>query len=267
MAPYIRSSSGASAGPNTWSSSPSIGSEPRVQRPLKDIEFLLLLLLAAMLLVRGAELVRVPYPVMLVVGGLAIGLVPGAPDVELEPEVVFLIFLPPLLHAAGWYSSPRELWAEVRPLAVLAVGLVLATMLAVAVVAHAIVPGMSWEAAFVLGAIVGPTDPVSATATFARLGAPARVRLLVEGEAMINDGTALVAYRVALVAAVEGTFSLGDAALEFVTSAVGGVAIGLAVGWSSLQVVRRQSDASLSIFVSVITCYAAYIVAEEAHVS
>jgi CPA1 family monovalent cation:H+ antiporter len=234
---------------------------------LKDIEFLLLLLLAAMLLVRGAELVRVPYPVMLVVGGLAIGLVPGAPDVELEPEVVFLIFLPPLLHAAGWYSSPRELWAEVRPLAVLAVGLVLATMAAVAVVAHAVVPGMSWEAAFVLGAIVGPTDPVSAQATFSRLGAPARMRMLVEGESMINDATALVAFRVALVALTEGAFSLGDALVEFVTSAAGGALVGLAVGWLFTQVIRRQSNTALSILLSVLTAYTGYIVAEEAGVS
>ena len=200
-----------------------------------------------------------PYPIVLVVGGLAIGLVPALPDLELDPDVVFLVFLPPLLHAAGWYSSPRELAAEVRPLALLSVGLVLATMVAVAVVAHAIVPGMSWEAAFVLGAIVGPTDPVAATATFSRIGAPARVRLLVEGEAMINDGTALVAYRVALVAAVEGTFSLGDALLDFVYSAAGGVAVGLAVGWLGLQVIRRQSDVALSIFVTVIVAYASYV--------
>jgi CPA1 family monovalent cation:H+ antiporter len=232
-----------------------------------EIEYLILLLAAAAVLVRLAESISVPYPIVLVLGGLAIGLVPALPNLELDPDVVFLVFLPPLLHAAGWSSSPRELKAEVRPLALLAIGLVLATMVAVAVVAHALVPGMSWEAAFVLGAIVGPTDPVSATATFARLGAPARVRLLVEGEAMINDGTALVAYRVALVAAVEGTFSLGDAALEFLTSAAGGVVIGVAIGWLNLQVIRRQSDASLSIFVSVITAYGAYVVAEEAHVS
>jgi CPA1 family monovalent cation:H+ antiporter len=232
-----------------------------------EIEYLILLLAAAGVCVRLADLIAVPYPIVLVLGGLAIGLVPALPDLELDPEVVFLVFLPPLLYSAGWYASPRELRAEVRPLALLAIGLVLATMAAVAVVAHALVPGMSWEAAFVLGAIVGPTDPVSATATFSRLGAPARVRLLVEGEAMINDGTALVAYRVALAAAIEGTFSFGDALLEFVTSAAGGVAIGIAIGWLSLQVIRRQSDEALSIFISVITAYAAYIVAEEAHVS
>jgi monovalent cation/hydrogen antiporter len=234
---------------------------------LGDIEFLILLLAAAAVLVRLADLISVPYPIVLVLGGLAIGLVHGLPDLVLEPDVIFLVFLPPLLHAAGWYYSPRDLRTQVRPLALLALGLVLATMIAVAVVAHAVVPGMSWEAAFVLGAIVGPTDPVSATATFARLGAPQRVRLLVEGEAMINDATALVAYRVALAAAVEGTFSAGEAALEFVVNGVGGVAAGIAVGWLSLQILRRQTDVPLSIFVTVITAYASYVVAESLHVS
>jgi Na+/H+ antiporter len=232
-----------------------------------DIEFLLLLLAAAAVCVRLAEFISIPYPIVLVVGGLAIGLVPSLPDFELDPEVVFLVFLPPLLVSAGYYSSVRELKAEVVPLGLLAVGLVLVTMVVVAVVAHAIVPGMSWEAAFVLGAIVGPTDPVSATATFSRLGAPPRLRLLVEGEAMINDGSALVAFRIAVVAAVEGTFSLSDALLEFLYTAAGGVAIGVAMGWLSLQVVRRQTDVTLSIFVTVIQAYAAYVVAEAIGVS
>ena len=232
-----------------------------------DFEFVILLLAAATVLIRLAESIHVPYPIVLVVGGLALGLVPGLPEFELDPELIFVLFLPPLLHAAAWRASPRELRAEVRPLALLSIGLVLVTMCAVAVVAHAIVPGMSWEAAFVLGAIVGPTDPVAAIATFSRIGVPPRVRLLVEGEAMINDGTALVAYRVALVAAVEGTFSFGDALLEFVASAAGGVAIGLAIGWLGTQVVRRQSDVSLSIFVTVLVAYGSYIVAEEIELS
>jgi Na+/H+ antiporter len=232
-----------------------------------DIEFLLLLLAAAAVCVRLAELVSIPYPIVLVVGGLALGVVPSLPELDLDPDVVFLVFLPPLLLSAGYYASPRELKAEVGPLALLAVGLVLATMVAVAVVAHAIVPGMSWEAAFVLGAIVGPTDPVAAIATLSRIGAPPRLRLLVEGEAMINDGTALVAYRVALAAAVEGTFSAGEAAWEFLYSAVGGVAIGIAIGWLSLQIIRRQADVTLSIFFTLIQAYASYVVAEELHVS
>jgi CPA1 family monovalent cation:H+ antiporter len=234
---------------------------------VNDTEFLILLLAAAAVLVRLADSISVPYPIVLVLGGLAIGLVPALPDPELEPEVVFLVFLPPLLYAAGWKASPRELKAAIRPLASLAIALVLVTMVVVAVVAHAIVPGMSWEAAFVLGAVVGPTDPVSATATFSRIGAPARVRMLVEGEAMINDATALVAYRLALVAAVEGTFSAGDAALEFVTKAAGGVAVGLVLGWLAVHVVRRQSDAVLTIFFTVVSAYTAYVVAEELHVS
>jgi Na+/H+ antiporter len=232
-----------------------------------DIEFVILLLGAAAVLVRLAWSISVPYPIVLVVGGLAIGLVPGLPELELEPDVVFLVFLPPLLHAAAWQSSPRELRAEIRPLALLSVGLVLVTMCVVAVVAHAMVPGMSWEAAFVLGAVVGPTDPIAAIATFARVGAPPRVRLLVEGEAMINDGTALVAYRVALVAAIEGTFSFGEALLDFVVSAAGGVAVGLAIAWLGAHVIRRQTDVALSIFVTVIVAYSSYIVAEEIEVS
>jgi monovalent cation/hydrogen antiporter len=232
-----------------------------------DIEYLLLLLLAAALLVRVADLIAVPYPVVLVLGGLAIGVLPGLPDLELEPEVVFLVFLPPLLYSTAWSTSPQELWAEIRPLAALAVGLVLATMVAVAVLAHAVVPGMSWEAAFVLGAIVGPTDPVSASATFSRMGAPPRVRMLVEGEALINDATALVAFRVALAAAVHGTFSAGDAILDFILSAAGGVAIGLALGWLFAQLIRRQTDVAVTILISVLAAYAGYIVAEEAGVS
>jgi len=234
---------------------------------VNDIEFLLALLLAATLLVRLADHARVPYPIVLVLGGLAIGFVPGLPEIELEPEIVFLLFLPPLLHAAGWRSSPQELRAEVRSLTALALGLVLATTALVAVVAHAIVPGLSWAEAFVLGAIVAPTDPVSATATFGRLGAPERVRLIVEGESMINDATALVAYRLAVGAALTGAFSASEAALDFVVSAGGGVLVGLAVGWVESQVIRRQSDSTVAIALTVVFGYGSYLVAEEAHVS
>jgi len=232
-----------------------------------DIEFIVLLLAVAAVGVRLADGASIPYPIVLVVFGLAVGLVPGLPDLELDPDVVFLVFLPPLLFAAGWRASPRELRSEKRALAGLAVVLVLITMAAVAVLAHAIVPGMDWAAAFVLGAVVAPTDPVSATATFSRIGVPGRVRLLVEGEAMINDGAALVAYRVALTAAVEGTFSPAGAALDFVLAGVGGVVLGLAVGWASTEIVRRQDDVTLTIFFTVLAAYAAYIVGEELHVS
>jgi monovalent cation/hydrogen antiporter len=232
-----------------------------------DIEYLILLVVGAAALVRAADLIRVPYPIVLVLGGLAAGAVPGLPDVHVEPEVVFLIFLPPLLSAAGFYASPRELRAELRPLAYLSFGVVLATMCAVAVVAHEVIDGMSWPAAFVLGAVVAPTDPVAAIATFSRMGVPERVGLLVEGEAMINDATALVAFRVALAAAVTGTFSAGEAALDFVGSAVGGVAIGFAAGWIEVRILRRLDDRPLAILLSLLFPYGAYVGAEEAGVS
>ena len=232
-----------------------------------DLEFLLLLLLGAAALVRAADLLRLPYPIVLVLGGLGAALIPGLPEIELDPEVVFLIFLPPLLAAAGFYASPQELRVEARALAFLAVGLVLATMAAVAVVAHAVIDGLSWPAAFVLGAVVAPTDPVAAIATFARLGVPARVKLLVEGEAMINDAAALVAFRIALGAALTGTFSVGEAAIDFVTGAAGGVAVGLAAGWLERMSVRRLGDRPLAILSTVLFPYAAYVVAEEAGVS
>jgi len=235
--------------------------------PVDNVESLLILLLAAALLVRVADFGKIPAPIVLVLGGLAIALVPDLPDVELDPDTVFLVFLPPLVYAAGWRTSPQELRAVMRPLALLAVGLVFLTAAAVAVVAHATVPQLSWAEAAVLGAVLAPTDAVAATSIFRRLGAPERVRLLVEGESMINDGTALVLYRIAVGVAVGGSFALGHAALEFVGVAAGGIVVGLAVGAFSDLIVRRQTDAALSIFLSVLTADGAYIGAEELHVS
>lgn len=232
-----------------------------------DIESILVLLLAAALLVRLADFGKIPAPIVLVLGGLAIALIPGLPEVELDPDTIFLVFLPPLVYSAGWRTSPQELRALMLPLGLLAIGLVFLTAAVVALVAHALVPELSWAEAAVLGAVLAPTDAVSATSIFRRLGAPERVRLLVEGESMINDGTALVLYRIAVGVATGSAFSFGGAALEFVAVSVGGIAAGLAVGWLSNRVIRRQSDAGLSIFLSVLTAYGAYIGAEEIGVS
>ena len=216
---------------------------------------------------RVADLASIPYPIVLVVGGLAIALIPALPDVQLDPDVVFLVFLPPLLHAAGYQASPRELRAEIRPLSYLAITLVLVTMGGVAVVAHALVPGLGWAEAFILGAVVAPTDPVSASATFTRIPVPERVSLLVEGEAMLNDATALVAYRLAVAAAVSGSFAAATAGVDFVKAAAGGIAIGIAAGWLEVRVLRRQADAALTIFLTLGVAYGAYIAGEEAGVS
>lgn len=232
-----------------------------------DLEFLFVLLLGAAALVRVADYARIPYPIVLVLGGLGVGFVPGLPDVVLQPEVIFLVFLPPLLGAAAFSTSPQALRAEAWPIAFLSIGLVGLTMAAVAVVAHAVVPGLGWEAACILGAVVAPTDPVAAATAFSRMGVPDRVRLLVGGEALINDASALVLYRVAVAAAVSGSFSVGDALVEFVTSAVGGLAIGLVVGVAQVLVLRRLDDAALAIFLTVLFPYGSYVAAEQAGVS
>jgi CPA1 family monovalent cation:H+ antiporter len=229
------------------------------------------LLLALMVAVAGlsvlARLVRVPYPILLVIGGLVLGFVPGMPEVELPPELVLVVFLPPLLYWAGFFSSPRDLRADARAISLSAVGLVLATTVAVAVVAHAVVEGMSWPAAFALGAIVSPTDPLAATAIGRRLGVPRRLITLLEGESLVNDATALVAYRIAVAAAVSGGFVLWEAGLRFVVTAAGGVAVGLLAGWLIAELRRRIDDPVVEIVVSVFTGYAAYLPAELLDVS
>ena len=225
-----------------------------------------LLLLGMMVAVAGLSVlagwIRVPYPILLVLGGLALGFLPGLHAVALPPEIVLVLFLPPLLYWTAFFSSPRELQANLRPISLLAIGLVLATMGAVAATAHALLGGLPWAAAFALGAIVAPTDPLAATAIASRLGAPRRLVTLMEGESLLNDATALVAYRLAVAAAVAGGFRLWEAGMRFVVGAVGGVAIGLAVGWLAAEVRRRLDDPVVEIVVSVVTGYAAYLPAD-----
>ena len=225
------------------------------------------MLLGLMVAVAGlsvlARSVGVPYPIMLVLGGLVLGFLPGLPDIELPPELVLVLFLPPLLYHAAFFSSPRELRADLRAISLLALGLVPVSMVAVAVTAHALVGGLPWAAAFALGAIVSPTDPLAATSIARRLGVPRRIVTLLEGESLVNDATALAAYRIAVSAAVGGSFVISQAGLQFVASATGGVAVGLAVGWLVAEVRRRLDDPPVEIIVTVVTGYAAYLPAEQ----
>ena len=213
-----------------------------------------------------ARWIDVPYPILLVLGGVALGLLPGMPEIELEPDLVLLIFLPPLLYAAAFFSDLRALRDNVRPISLLAIGLVLMTTGVVAVLSHEVI-GLSWPIAFALGAIVSPTDPVAATTVMRRLGAPRRLVNVVEGESLVNDATALVAYRVAVAAAVGGSFSALDAGLEFVGMAAGGIAIGLVVGFVVAEIRRRVEDTTTSVTISLLTAYAAFIPADELGVS
>src|SRR5262249_44827617 len=153
---------------------------------------------------------RIPYPIFLVLGGLALGFLPGMPTLELPPDVVLVAVLPPLLYLSAYRTSVRDLRSNARAIGILAIGLVIATTVAVAVVAHEFVDHMSWAVAFALGAVVAPTDPIAATSIMRRLGVPRRLVSIIESESLVNDGTALVLLKVAAVAAVSGAFSLWD---------------------------------------------------------
>ena len=213
-----------------------------------------------------AKQLDVPYPILLVLAGLVLGLIPGLPDPVLDPDLVLVIFLPPLLYQAAFFADLRDMRANLRPIALMSIGLVLATAVVVAAVAHAVLD-LPWAAAFALGAILGPTDPVAATTIMRRLGVPRRLVNVLEGESLLNDGTALVIYRAAVAAAVGGTFSLAHASLTFVVGILGGVAIGLGVGWLIAEVRQRIDDIPTEVTISLFTGYAAYLPAEQIGVS
>lgn len=222
------------------------------------------LLVAVAFLAFVARRAHVPYPIVLVLGGLAIALVPRLPHVQLAQDVVFLVFLPPLIYEAGWFTSVRDFRANLRAIALLAVGLVFFTVACVAVLAHALQPLLlPWAAAFALGAIVAPTDAVAAAAIFSRLGAPRRLVTVLEGESLLNDASGLIAFNFAVAAALTGSFSIVDAGREFVVSGVGGIAIGLAIAWLFNLVQRRIEDPPIEITLSVLVPYAIYLAAHQ----
>jgi CPA1 family monovalent cation:H+ antiporter len=219
----------------------------------------LLLLVALLALV--ARKVSIPYPVLFVLGGLVLGLVPKLPRVRLDPQVVFLFVLPPLLYPAALFTPWRDFRANLRPIGLLAVGLVLFTTVAVAYLAHYFMD-LPLAAGFVLGAIISPPDAIAATAIADRLKVPRRIVTILEGESLINDATALVAYRVAVAAVVTGTFSLARTTGQFFLVGLGGNAVGLVVGWLAQQFHKRVDDPPIEITVSLLTPFVAYLLAE-----
>ena len=228
---------------------------------------LVALFVSVVVLAAAARAINVPYPIVLVIGGAILGLMPWLPDVTLDPDLVLVLFLPPLLYSGAFFANLRELRTNLRPIVLLSVGLVIATVLVVAWVAHSLIDGLSWPAAFALGAIVGPTDPVAATAIARRLGVPRTLVSVLEGESLVNDATALVAYRIALAAAAGVGFSLLDATWEFVWKAAGGVAVGLVVGWVIAWVRERLDDPLVENTIGLLSAYAAYVPAEHLDVS
>ena len=231
----------------------------------EDLELLALLVALGGLLALSPTL-RLPLPILLVLGGVVLGFIPGLPHVALPPDLVLVAVLPPLLYSGAFFTSLRDLRANKRPISLLAFGLVATTMAAVAIVAHEWI-GLPWAVAFTLGAVVSPTDALAATEIASRLGVPRRIVSLIEGESLVNDGTALVLYKAAAGAAVGGAFSLLDTSARIVLNVIGGIAIGLAVGWCIRQVRRRIDDPPVEVAIAVLSGYLAFLPAAAAGVS
>jgi CPA1 family monovalent cation:H+ antiporter len=231
----------------------------------EELQLLILLATLGALLVVAARL-RLPVPVFLVCGGLLLSLIPGLPELQLPPSVVLVAILPPLLYSSAFFTGLRDLRANVRPISLLAVGLVIATMVGVAVVAHA-VTSLSWASAFTLGAVVSPTDALAAGEVARRVRAPRRIVAIIEGESLVNDGMALVLYKTAVAAAVAGTFSLAHASIHLLLNILGGVGMGLAVGVVVREVRRRVDDTPTEVALALLSGYLAYLPAEIVGVS
>lgn len=234
---------------------------------IHQLKIIILLLIAVLALTTIARKLAIPYPILLVIGGLVLSFIPGLPTVRLNPDLIFLVFLPPLLWAAAYFTSWRDFRANVRPITLLAVGLVMVTAAAVASVAHTAFPGLSWAGAIVLGAIVSPPDAVSATAIMKQLHLPRRAVTILEGESLVNDATALVLYRAALVAAVTGTFEFSNTVMDFFLAATMGIAVGVIVGIVSCWVLRLTEDSFSEIAITLLAPYIAWVLAEQAHAS
>jgi Na+/H+ antiporter len=239
---------------------------------MDEIGLILILLAVVAAVTLLAARLNVPYPILMVVAGLGIGLLPFdfVPRVELDPDLVLALFLPPILFSAAFFLSPRDLWRNVRPISLLAVGLVFTTTLGVAAVAMALAPELGWPVAIALGAIVSPPDAIAATSIARQLNLPRRLVIIFEGESLVNDATALTIYRLAVAAAAVGvssTFNLGAAAVTFVTVAVGGAIVGLVVGWVAVWLLSLLEDPPVEVLISLLIPFAAYLPAEKLGVS
>lgn len=212
--------------------------------------------------------IKLPYPILLLAVGITIGFVPFIPSLELDPEIVFLIFLPPILYDASLKTSWLDFKKEIKPISTLAISLVFCTTIAVAVAAHYFIPGFSWPMAFVLGAIVSPPDAVAATSITKGMGLNRRVITIIEGESLVNDASALIAYRYAVAAVFTGTFVFWKACIGFLQVGVGGVLAGLLVGFIMVFAHKKITDNPIvETTLSLLTPFITYIVAEGLHSS
>ena len=232
--------------------------------------FEIVIFLMAILIVLSAftDKIKLPYPILLVFVGLIVGFVPFLPNLRLDPEIVFLIFLPPLLYDAAFKTSWLDFKKEIKPISALAISLVFFTTVIVAIAAHYFIPGFTWPLAFILGAIVSPSDAVAATSITKGLGLNRKVITIIEGESLVNDASALIAYRYALGAALTGSFVLWKASLEFLLVAGGGIAIGLLIGFAMVFAHKKIHDNPVvETSLSLLTPFLAYALAEQVHTS
>src|SRR5436190_4858800 len=220
---------------------------------MHQAEIIVLLFAVVAASVLFARKLELPYPIVLVLVGLILSFVPRLPELRLDPNVVFYFFLPPLIYPAALFTSWRDFRRNLRPILLLAIGLVLFTMVVVASVAHWLIPTLPWAAAFALGAIVSPPDAVAATSVVRRLPVPHRIVNILEGESLVNDATALVALQFAVAALMTGQFSLGEASLRFIWAAAGGIGWGLLIGLAMRWVHRHLDDVPVQITISLLT--------------
>ncbi len=230
---------------------------------MSQLELIIALLVAVAVIVRLANELRLPPAILLLIGGIALSFVPTLGKVELAPEIIFTLFLPPLFFVAGVRTSWRDFRQSIRPIGMLALGLVILTTLVVGWVAHWAIPNLPWAAAFALGAIVSPTDAVAATSITKSLGVPRRIVTILEGESLVNDATGLVVYRVAVAAALTGAFSIWNASGKFLLIGGGGVVVGLGFGWAVKFFFKRIDDAPVENTIALVLPFAAYILADE----
>ncbi len=214
------------------------------------------------------EKIKLPNPIFLVLAGLAIGFIPALPDLALDPDVVFLVFLPPLLYDAAFRTSWHDFKADIRPISALGISLVFFTTIAVAITAHYFIPGFSWPLAFLLGAIISPPDAVAATSIIKGLGLNRRVITILEGESLVNDASALIAYRYALAAVTTGGFIFWKAGLQFLLVAGGGILIGIFIGYVLVFAHKKiNTNPTVETSLTLLTPFLSYLAAEQVHAS
>jgi monovalent cation/hydrogen antiporter len=234
---------------------------------MNDLQIVLAaLFISAAVLNSVANWLNVPYPIPLVIGGLLIGVIPEMPDITLNPDLVLLVFLPPLLYSSSFFYDLRTLRTDARVITLNAIGLTVFTAGCVGVLAHEVID-LPWSMSFALGAIVSPTDPAAATAIMRRVGAPRRMINVLEGESLINDAAALVMYKVAVAAAVGATVSTGHTLLTFAGDVAGGIAIGFVVGYVIAEIRKRVTDVNTELTISLFSAYGAFIPADQLGVS